>query len=348
MIPAQAFLSQVQNAQFNLAPIYLFYGEEPLYLRDCSDAIRQRLKQEGFISGEIFEVDAGFDWQAFQMETQSGSLFADRQFLVVNMPKGSPGKDGAAFIQQFCQYNSQSNVPAEMVLLLFCEKLDNRQVKSKWVQAIEAAGLVVQTKPVTQDALPKWVSQRAQALGLQLDQEAASLLAERTEGNLLAADQELIKLSLILPPSSGQLQLVDAQMILQNVVDQAHYQLFALSGAMLKGQRDGSLQILQRLQQEGIEAPIILWLLSRELRVLSELQLLAQQVSLPQAFKQCGVWQVNQAQYRQAMQRQGYQAWQAYLQLALQVDLKIKGIDPNNSDQEVWSALKELVIKIAS
>lgn len=348
MIPAQAFLNQVQSAQFNLAPIYLFYGEEPLYLRDCGDALRQRLKQEGFISGETFEVDAGFDWQALQMETQSGSLFADRQFLVVNMPKGTPGKDGAAFIQQFCQYHSENNLPPEMVILLFCEKLDSRQVKSKWVQAIEAAGLVVQSKPVTQDALPKWIAQRAQSLGLQLDHEAASLLAERTEGNLLAADQEMIKLSLLLPPNSGQLQPVDAQMILQNVVDQSHYQLFALSGAMLKGQRNSSLQVLQRLQQEGIEAPVILWLLSRELRTLSELQLLSQQVSLPQAFKQCRVWQVNQAQYRQALQRQNYAAWQAHLQLALKVDLKIKGIDPSNSEQEVWAALKELVIKIAS
>lgn len=348
MIPAQAFLNQVQAAQFSLAPIYLFYGEEPLYLRDCGDALRNRLKQEGFIGGETFEVDAGFDWQALQMETQSGSLFADRQFLIVNMPKGTPGKDGAAFIQQFCHYHNQANQPAEMVLLLFCEKLDNRQLKSKWVQAIEAAGLVVQTKPVSQEALPKWVAQRGQSLGLQLNQEAASLLAERTEGNLLAADQELIKLSLLLPPSQGQFQAVDAEMILQNVVDQAHYQLFALSGAMLHGQRNNSLQILQRLQQEGIEAPVILWLLSRELRILSELQLLSQQASLAQAFKHCGVWQVNQAQYRQALQRQNYAAWQGHLQSALQVDLKIKGIDPNNSEQEVWSALKELVIKIAS
>ncbi|BBP46715.1 DNA polymerase III subunit delta [Thiosulfatimonas sediminis] len=348
MIPAPAFLKQVQTAQFALTPIFLFYGEEPLYLRDCGDALRRRLKQQGFIGGETFEVDAGFDWQALQMETQSGSLFAERQFLVVNMPKGSPGKEGGDFIQQFCQYHARFAPNPEMVILLFCEKLDSRQIKSKWVQAIEAAGLVVQTKPVAQDALPQWVAQRAQNYALQLTQEAASLLAERTEGNLLAADQELIKLSLLLPPNEGSLQAVDAEMILQNVVDQAHYQLFALSEAMLKGQRSSALQILQRLRQEGIEAPIILWLLSRELRVLTELQLLAQQASLGQAFKQCGVWQVNQAQYRQALQRQSSTAWQTYLQVALQVDLKIKGIDANNSDPEVWAALKALVIKIAS
>ncbi|QKI88560.1 DNA polymerase III subunit delta [Thiomicrorhabdus xiamenensis] len=343
MILASAFLNQVQAPQFAIKPIYLFYGEEPLYLRDCGDAIRQRLKNEGFIKGESFEVDAGFDWQALQMETQAGSLFADRQYLLVNMPKGSPGKEGGAFLQQFCQWQQEN---PEMVVLLFCEKLDSRQLKSKWVQAIEAAGMVVQTKTVPVEALPKWIMQRASFLGLQLDQEAASLLAERTEGNLLAADQELIKLSLRYP--SGESNHVNGEVILQNVVDQAHYQLFALGTAILKGQRQASMQILQRLQQEGIEAPVVLWLLSRELRLLSELQFLSKQVPLAQAFKQCQVWQVNQSQYRQALQRQDYTAWQSYLAQALQIDLKIKGQQAVSGEQEIWSALNDLVIKMAS
>lgn len=341
MILASAFLNQLQSQNLDIKPIYLFYGEEPLFLRDCSDGLRNSLQTQGYLSGDVYEVDANFDWQGLQMETQAGSLFADARMIVVNMPKGSPGRDGGKFIQDWCQISH--TLPPEIVLVVMCERLDSRQTKAKWVTAIESAGLVVQAKPVPANALPGWCQNRASNYGLTLEPEAASLLADRVEGNLLAADQELIKLSLMLPQAST----VNAEHIQEHVVDQAHYQLFALATSMLNGRTEYSVQMLNRLHQEGIEAPVILWLLSKEIRQLIELSQLTQQVSMAQAFKQCRIWQSRQGEYSQAMNRHGLQDWQAMLTQALQIDMMIKGIQPTLSDREVWFAISDLVSKIA-
>lgn len=342
MILASAFLKQLKSDQFQIKPIYLLYGEEPLFLRDCLDGLRAKLQSQAYLSGEVYEVDTNFDWRGLQMETQAGSLFADQRVILVNMPKGSPGKEGGKFIQDWCQ-NTFHNVPPEIVLVVLCEKLDSRQSKAKWVNTIEAAGSVVQAKQVPVQSLPGWCQQQARHYGLNLEPEAASLLAERVEGNLLAADQELIKLSLNLPSGSD----ISAQHIQEQVVHQAHYQLFALATSMLNGKVGYSVQMLHRLHQEGIEAPVVLWLLSKEIRQLIELTQLSQQFSLGQAFKQCRIWQSRQGEYSKAMQRHSLNEWQAMLRHALQIDMMIKGIQATQNDREVWFELSELVTRIA-
>jgi len=341
LIVASAFLNQLKAASFAVQPVYLLYGEEPLFLRDCYDGLRKTLHSQGYLSGDVYNVDTSFDWQSLQMETQAGSLFSDKRMILVNMPKGSPGREGGKFVQDWCQF-VQTLTP-EIVIVFLCERLDSRQLKSKWVIAIESAGLVVQAKPVPIAALPNWCQQKAQSLDLILEPEAANLLAERVEGNLLAADQELLKLSLLLPAGST----VNVSAILENVVDQAHYQLFALSSAVLNGQVAYSLQMLMRLRQEGIEAPIILWLLSKELRQLITLAQLSQQISMGQAFKQCGIWQSKQSEYSSALDRQRLMSWQSLLKSALKVDLMIKGIQPTMNPDEIWLGLSELVSKMA-
>ncbi len=341
MIVASAFLNQLKSSSFAVQPVYLLYGEEPLFLRDCYDGLRKELQRQGYLTGDVYEVDGNFDWRSLQMETQAGSLFSDRRMLLLNMPKGTPGREGGQFIQEWC--NFVQAVPPEMVIVVQCERLDGRQIKSKWVTAIESAGLVVQAKPVPIHALPGWCQQKAQSLNLTLEPEAASVLAERVEGNLLAADQELLKLSLLLPAGTQ----ITAATIIESVVDQAHYQLFALSSAVLNGQLAYSLQVLTRLQQEGVEAPIILWLLSKELRQLIALAQLSQHISMGQAFKQCGIWSSKQSEYSQALNRQSLMQWQTLLKSALKVDLMIKGIQPTLRPEEVWLGLSELVSNMA-
>lgn len=341
MILASAFLNQVNSGNIEIKPIYLLYGEEPLFLRDSLDGLKKQLFDQGYMTNESYDVDASFDWQSLQMDTQAGSLFSESRMILINMPKGSPGRDGGKFFQDWCAYVQA--LPPEIVLVVLCERLDNRQVKSKWVTSIESAGLVVQAKPVPSNALPGWCQNQAQKQGLTLESEAANLLADRVEGNLLAADQEITKLSLSLPQGS----VITAQDVLEHVVDQAHYQLFALATAMLNGNTAYSVQMLSRLQQEGIEAPVVLWLLSKELRQLIELAQLTQQVSLNQAFQKCRIWQSRQGEYNNAMQRHNLQQWQALLKQALQIDMMIKGIKPTLNDREVWFGLSDLVAKIA-
>ncbi len=341
MILSSAFLTQLQSAHFQVQPVYLLYGEEPLFLRDSYDALRQKLQNLGFLTGDVYEVEAHFDWQTLKMETQAGSLFSEQRMILVNMPKGNPGKEGGKFIQAWCDF--VQTMPPETVIVFQCERLDSRQLKSRWVNAIESAGCVVQAKPVPVNALPNWCQQKASAFGLQLESDAATLLAERVEGNLLAADQELMKLSLIF----GSDAVISVQTILEHVVDQAHYQLFALSTAVLNGRVAYSLQMLMRLREEGIEPPVVLWLLSKELRQLIELSQLSQQVSMGQAFKQCRIWSSRQSEFTKALNRQGLSAWQNLLKIALNIDLMIKGIRPTLSADEVWLEMSQLVLKMA-
>ncbi|MDG6774762.1 DNA polymerase III subunit delta [Thiomicrorhabdus sp. ZW0627] len=345
MILASAFLNQLQQGTVDLKPIYLFHGEEALFLRDCVDGLRQNLQSQGYLFGDRYEVDAGFDWQSLQMETQAGSLFSEQRVVMVSMPKGSPGTDGTKFIQDWANLTqAQAGMPPEVIVLLECEKLDSRQLKSKWVSAIESAGLVVQAKPVPTQALPGWCQQKAVQYGLQLEPEAAALLAERVEGNLLAADQELIKLSLLYPANSS----INAQIIADSVVDQAHYQLFALATSMLLGKSDHAQQMLLRLRQEGLEAPVILWLLAKEIRQLVELSQLRQSMPLAQAYKQLRIWQSRQNEVGSALQRHQGDYWQGLLKEALQIDLMIKGIRKTLDAEEVWMGLTALVNKIAN
>lgn len=345
MIFASAFVSQLSSDSFTAQPVYLLYGEEPFFLRESYDGLRDKLRSQGYLTGDVYDVDAQFDWQALQMETQAGSLFAEQRMIVVNMPKGSPGREGGKFIQDWCAFahSLPAGLPPEMVIVFLCERLDSRQVKAKWVTAIESAGLVVQAKPVPLNALPNWCQKKAQTLGLQLDLDAAQLLAERVEGNLLAADQALTKLSLVF----GSNATISVETIIEQVVDQAHYQLFALSSALLKGQVAYSLQMLMRLREEGLEPPVILWLLSKELRQLIELSQCVQQGSMSQAFKQCRIWSSKQAEYTLALKRQNLLGWQALLKSALQIDLMIKGIRPTLTSEEIWLEMSQLVLNMA-
>jgi DNA polymerase-3 subunit delta len=338
VITAPAFIRQAQQPGFQIKPLVLIYGEEPLYVRLSLDALREALKAQGFMQRDRYDVEGQFNWQDLQMDTQAMSLFADKRIIELDMPKGTPGKEGGEFIRNWLNQQQQV-MDLETVVVITCEKLDSRQTKAKWYQAIEAQGLVVQSKPIEGNALIQWCQKRAADIGLQLDGEAAAELAQRVEGNLLAADQELEKLGLLFP--QGAQLTVDN--IRQSVADQAHYQLFALSTAMLLGKTQYALQILHRLQQEGLEAPIVLWLLSKELRSLIAVSQKQQTMNLAQAYKQLNIWSSKQNEFNAALRRHNLSYWQSLLGLAMQIDFQIKGL----SQGDEWVNLSDLVFKIS-
>ncbi len=339
MIPAQVFLKQLAINKITIPAVLLIYGAEPLYIRQSLDAFRAYLKQQGYLQRDSYEVAVSFDWQGLEMEAKAGSLFTDKRLIELNIPKGTPGKNGGNFIRRWIADNS--SLEPEICLLITCEKLEAKTTTTKWFQEIATHGLVIQSHPIELQALPRWCQERAQQVGLVLDQEAASLLAERIEGNLLAGDQEIEKLSLIFSKGTK----ISAQDIAANVVDQAHYQLFALSSAALMGKTSYALQILNRLRQEGLEPPIILWLLAKEVRILMQVaEKQASQQSLNQIYKSLRIWNSKQAEYNQALKRQNLEYWQTCLSLCTQADFEIKGIQKGN----VWLSLNQLVAKISA
>src|SRR5690606_34619335 len=221
-----------------------------------ADAIRARARQEGFTERDLYVVERGFDWQALLGESRAMSLFSERKVLEIRMSNPAPGEQGAAAIIELAEQPA-----ADTLILIITGKLDGRAQRAKWVSAVERHGLVVQIWPVDLPRLPTWIRQRLARHGLNADAEAAALLAERVEGNLLAAHQEVEKLALLRPPGP-----VTTEVVLEAVADSARYDVLQLGEAAMRGSTARALRILEGLRGEGIDATLVLWAVNKDLQ----------------------------------------------------------------------------------
>jgi len=238
-----------------MAAVYLVSGDEPLLVGEAADAIRAAARAAGHAERSVFFIDKSFAWDGLRQEAQSLSLFADRRLFELRMPTGKPDK-GAAILLDLI-----TRPPPDVICLVIADKLDKKSTDAPWVRAVEKHGVWVQVRPVETAALPAWLRARAGALGVRMDPEAAQLIVERVEGNLLAAKQELEKLSLLAGGKS-----IDQELVLRSVGDSARYDVYQLSEAAAAGDAQRALRILIGLKSEGIEPVLILWALTRELR----------------------------------------------------------------------------------
>jgi DNA polymerase-3 subunit delta len=241
-----------------LAPAYLVSGDEPLQLGEAVDALRGRARELGFSERNVHFVERGFDWDLLRSDAGSMSLFGDRRVIEIRMPSGKPGTQGAAALQALLD-----PPPTDVLLLVITDKLDFAAQKAEWLRAIESAGVWLNVPEVSPARLPDWLRGRCQAAGLTADDDALRLLAERVEGNLLAAHQEIQKLALLQP---GARLTVDT--IAGGVADSSRFDVFALGDAALAGDAARALHILDVLQGEGVEPTLTLWALTREMRTL--------------------------------------------------------------------------------
>ncbi|MET0292363.1 MAG: DNA polymerase III subunit delta [Steroidobacteraceae bacterium] len=239
-----------------LAPAWLVAGEEPLQSGEACDAIRAAARRRGFLEREQFFIDRYTPWADVLQSAQALSLFASQRLVEIRMPNGKPGT-GAAILQQLVEASGP-----ELLVLVICEKLDRDARGSSWVGAIEARGVHVSAQPVPPERFPQWLAQRAQRLGLALDADAAALLAQFTEGNLLAADQEIRKLLL-----TG-LDCADATVVLDSVSTSSRFDVTRLTELALAGDLSGALRVMASLRAEGTEPPLVLWAILREMRYL--------------------------------------------------------------------------------
>jgi DNA polymerase-3 subunit delta len=238
-----------------LASIYLVSGEEPLLLNEAADSIRNAARAARYADRSVFFIDKGFDWDTLRQAAQSLSLFADRRLFELRIPTGKPDKGAATLIDM------ATRPPPDMVCLVIADKLDKKAADLPWVRAIEKHGVWIPVWPVTTAALPGWLRGRASALNVEVEPEAAQLIAERVEGNLLAAKQELEKLALL--ADGGR---IGPELVLRSVGDNARYDVFQLGTAAAAGDAERALRILLGLKSEGVDPTLILWALVRELR----------------------------------------------------------------------------------
>lgn len=235
--------------------MYLVSGDEPLLVGEAADAIRAAAKAAGYADRSVFFIDRGFAWDELRHASQSLSLFAERRLFELRMPSGKPDK-GAQQLAELAE-----RPPPDVVCVVISDKLDKKASEAPWVRAVEKHGVWVPVWPVQTAALPAWLRARAKHLQVEIEPAAAQLIVDRVEGNLLAAKQELEKLSLL----AGK-EAISADLVLRSVGDSARYDVFQLAEAAAAGDAARALRVLLGLKSEGVEPTLILWALVRELR----------------------------------------------------------------------------------
>ena len=299
-----------------LAPIYLITGDEPLQLNEASDAIRYRAKQQSFENREIFSVDAGFEWHELTFSAQSLSLFADKKLIDLRISSTKIGVEGSKTLIHYCQH-----LPDETLLLITIPKLTVSTLKSKWCQAIDKQGAIIQIWTLSGQDLLQWLQQRSQKRGLNINDSALTVLASRIEGNLLAASQEIEKLYVLYGHEP-----ISKTMIEQIVADNSRFDVYQLVDCLLTGKIKRFTHILNHLKEEGIAPSIIIWALAREVRLLIQIKsALEKGTQKEQVFQQHHVWDKRKQLINQAMTRINPQQLQHALFLNAHADQQVKG-----------------------
>ncbi len=322
-----------KHLQQHWQPIYVVTGQEPLLALEALDQVRQAARAKGYNERRVFHADPQFDWSELVAANQAMSLFSDRQIIEVQLER-KPDKAAQSALLDYAASPNPDNL-----LLLSAEPLDSAARKTKWFRTFSAEAGVITVWPVTRQQLPGWLASRAREQGLQLDQEAVQLLAERVDGNLLAARQELDKLSLLYGSEP-----VSAEAVLEAVVDNARFSVFDLVDALHGGDLARSQRILDSLHSEGVEPLMLQWTLAREVRTVLALQARLQAGESPQqACQALRIFRQRQGLAQQAASRVRPARWQAILSLLQRTDAAVKGseaLDP-------WLLLGNVVLRWA-
>ncbi|GAB1261239.1 DNA polymerase III subunit delta [Aurantivibrio plasticivorans] len=322
-----------QHLRSDFAPIYIVSGDEPLLMQESCDLIRNKARDLGFNDRELHHADNSFDWHSVQQSAQSLSLFADKKLIEIRCTTKLNDKARKA-LGEYAE-----TPPPDNVLLLVLPKLERATLNAKWFKPLEAAGVLIQVWPITLGQLPRWIKSRAQQMGLDIAQDALDILSSRVEGNLLAATQELEKLTLLTDDGK-----IDAALMAHAVADSARYDVFTLIDRALHGDARGAVKNLHGLRGEGSEVLSILWALSREIRNLIQLKrAVSEGKSLQSVAKSFGIWDNRLPMVKAALQRLNTRQLNQLLRTAALVDRATKGM--HNADP--WEGCLEIILGIA-
>jgi DNA polymerase-3 subunit delta len=301
--------SLTSHLEQHLLPAYLVSGDEPLLTGEAADAIRARARAGGFTEREVHFLERGSDWDDVRASAGNLSLFGSRRLIELRLPTGRPGVAGNNALLTLLERDDP-----DTLLLILAPRLDRDAQAAQWFRTLESRGGWIAVWPVEAERLVGWLRGRCRRLRLEVDDEALGLLAERTEGNLLAAHQELEKLRLLAP--AGRLTL---DLLLASVADSARFDVFRLSEAVLEGEVDRALRVLAGLRSEGTEPTLVLWALTKALRDLWGA------ISGPGAGRARGGWQRQAAALEKAARRAPRLSFHALTLRATRADRMIKG-----------------------
>jgi len=244
-----------------LQSIYLLFGDEALQMMECGDKLRTFARKQGFSERIVLSVETGFSWHELRDQANSLSLFATKRLIELRLTNKSPGDAGSSALIEYAE-----KPPRDTVLFITADKLDQAKQKSKWFTALEKTGVVIQVYPIEVAKLPEWIAQRMAQVGLQANPDAIQMIADRSEGHLLACAQEIEKLLLLYPK-----ERIEIAHVLESVADSARFEIFDWVDAVLWGDIPRSVRQLQGLQRESCEPVLILWALDKDIRNLAQM-----------------------------------------------------------------------------
>ncbi len=329
-----------------LKPLYTLYGDEALLAQEALDALRAAGRAAGYTERQVHTVSgAYYDWSSLLGAGSAMSLFGDKQLIEIRIPSGKPGKDGSAALQAYCERHANDDSVLTVVTL---PRLDKTQTTGAWFTALDNAGVTLRVDPIERQALPMWIAQRLAAQGQQLEpgeegQRALGFFADRVEGNLLAAHQEVIKLGLLYPP--GRLSI---EQIEEAVVDVSRFNVFKLSEAVLSGQIQRTLRMIDGLQAEGEAAVLVHWALSEEIMALYRSRAAVDAGKpLPMVLREQRVWGPRERLFERVLPRLKAPALARLVSAASTVDGIVKGLRHPQWPHDPWEALRRLALMLS-
>jgi DNA polymerase-3 subunit delta len=318
-----------QLSAAELASAYLIAGAEHLLVLEAADALRARARELGY-ERDVLDVESGFDWNRLADAGRELSLFSNRKLIDLRLPTGKPGREGSAAISAFC-----ASPPPDTVLLVSANDW-SKSHEGAWVRSIEQIGVFVPVWPLRREELPDWIGARMASRGVRATHDAIVWLAERVEGNLLAAAQEIDKLELLAGGATLDVAALEA-----SVADDARYDAFRLTDAAIGGDAGRALHIVAGLRAEGEELiPLLGWILN-QLRVLQRLCAAGSQLAA--ALRAERIWPARENLFRRALKAADDEHWERCLAQAALIDRIAKG----RADGDAWRELERLIAAIA-
>jgi len=321
-----------------LAPLYVITSDEHLLALEAADKIRRAARAAGHTERDVLTVERTFKWGELLAANQALSLFGDKKLIELRIPGGKPGKDGSAALQAYAKDLSPDNLT-----LITLPKLDWQTAKASWVATLQQAAVYIEIPNVERAQLPGWIGMRLSSQGQSVDRQSLDFIADRVEGNLLAAHQEIQKLGLLYEP--GKLSFEQVHDAVLNV---ARYDVFKLSEAMLSGDAARLARMLDGLKGEGEALPLVLWAVSEEIRTLLKLKSgMAQGRPLGALMKEYRIWGPRERMMEPALRRVSLPTLEAALQDAAQVDKMVKGLRAKQFAGDAWDAMLQLALRVA-
>lgn len=319
----------------NIVPLYLVSGDEFLLVQEACDTIRKYAATAGYSEREVFYVESGFNWESFLTSANNLSLFGDRILIELHL-KSKLTENGSKTLQNYLKNPAQ-----DKTILIITNKLNAAEQKTTWFKTIDTHGIILQIWPIEQAQLPSWLIQRLKAAGLNTDREGLQLLTDYVSGNLLAAVQEIEKLSLLY--GSGNLT---QEQISTAITDNSHFNIFNLLDAAINNQVAAVNRIFTRLKSENTEPTLILWTITNELRSLINISFdIKQGLSTDQAITKNHVWYNRKSLVKKTLAKYNLAELQNFLKSALHLDLIIKGA---NNQHLLWHELEKFYLNFAT